>query len=149
MLLISEVYASAVAVNFSGTLIEPPACTINHGQRIDVDFGDNVGAHLVDGQNYRRTIDYQLACPAAAPPLVLTLMMTGGVTEFDAAAINTNIADLGIQLLHDGIPLTLNMPIALDMTRPPLLQAVPVKRAGASLARGRFAATATLHAGYW
>ncbi|MBP2169257.1 type 1 fimbria pilin [Erwinia toletana] len=143
----SATHAESVAVNFRGTLIEPPACTINGGQRIDIEFG-NVRDELIDGQNYIQAINYQLNCPDAPAPLILTLSIQGGLAEFDPTAVNTNLRELGIRVLHDGIPLEINTPIMLDITRPPLLQAVPVKRNGTTLSPGRFAAVATLYAGY-
>ncbi|MCU5771608.1 fimbrial protein [Winslowiella arboricola] len=146
-LLQSATYAESVAVNFRGTLIEPPACTINGGQPIDIDFG-NVRDELIDGQNYIQVIKYQLNCPDAAAPLVLTLRIQGGVSEFDPTAVNTNFRDLGIRVLSDGVPLEINTPITLDIMRPPLLQAVPVKPGGSTLSPGQFAAVATLYAGY-
>jgi type 1 fimbria pilin len=42
----------------------------------------------------------------------------------------------------------LNKPIPISLTNPPRLEAVPVKRPGATLKEGPFEATATLKAVY-
>ena len=36
-------------MKFSGTLIEPPTCTINNDGQVDVDFCSRVGVKKVDG----------------------------------------------------------------------------------------------------
>ncbi|WP_232734438.1 hypothetical protein [Serratia sp. TKO39] len=40
-----------VDMQFRGTLIAPPPCTLNDDGIIDVDFGDRVGINKVDGVN--------------------------------------------------------------------------------------------------
>lgn len=133
-----------------GTLNEPPACTINNGQTVEVNFGERVGVSKVDGKNYLQRIEYGITCEqgGGGSGVTLGLTLSGPVSGFDAAALQTNIPDLAIRILQDGQPLELNKRIDIVMYRPPVLQAVPVKRTGAELPSGAFNVTATLLADY-
>lgn len=133
---------------FHGTLVEPPPCTINDGGMVDVDFGERVGVNKVDGVNYRQTLDYRITCEPGATGLDLSLTLYGQHADYDAAAVQTDLADLGIQVLQNGQPFLINTPVAIDPTHPPVLEAVPVKKPGATLTGGVFVATATLKAQY-
>lgn len=138
----------AVEIIFGGRLVQAPSCEINEGQTIDVDFGDRVGVSKVDGANYLQTIDYRITCQPGATTLELGLRVVGSPTVFDGAALQTNVADLGIRLLQNGQPLQVNQRIAIDPQNPPRLQAVPVKKAGVVLPEGLFEVAATLLADY-
>ncbi|QXN62767.1 fimbrial protein [Serratia fonticola] len=131
-----------------GTLIEPPACTINDGGNVDVDFGTRVGVTKVDGVNYLQPMNYQITCDQSANSLDMTLEIIGDAPDYDSAAVVSNVTDLGIQIQQNGVPFELNKPIPIRLGSPPSLQAVPVKRPGATLVEGPFEATATLRAVY-
>ncbi|OAT33508.1 MrfF family protein [Buttiauxella ferragutiae ATCC 51602] len=133
---------------FHGTLIEPPPCTINDDGMVDVDFGERVGINKVNGVNYRKPVDYRITCESGATGLDMTLTLSGTHTGYDDAAVQTDMADLGIQVLQNGTPFTLNTPLSIDPQNPPVLEAVPVKTPGATLPEGAFVATATLKAEY-
>lgn len=133
---------------FRGTLIEPPPCKINEGGMVDVDFGDKVGVNKVDGVNYLKALDYRVTCEEGASGMDVVLTLSGQPTFYDGAAIQTDMADLGIRILQNGQPFTLDTPVVIDPKAPPMLQAVPVKAPGASLKEGAFTATATLKAEY-
>ncbi|MDI3197828.1 fimbrial protein [Serratia ureilytica] len=135
-------------MRFSGTLIEPPTCSINDGNRVDVDFGDRVGVKKVDGKNYLQPVNYQITCEPGAGSWAMTLEVVGSAADFDRAAIESNVDNLAIRLLQDGKPFALNKPIAIQRNAPPQLEAVPVKRPGSELSEGAFEATATLQAVY-
>ncbi|WP_375056775.1 fimbrial protein [Zobellella sp. DQSA1] len=135
-------------MSFSGTLIEPPPCTIDDGGTIEVDFGERVGISKVDGERYRQSVPYRIRCEGDATGWEMTLTLSATATAFDAAAVQANVADLGIRLLLGGQPFTLNRPVPVDPEAPPALEAVPVQQPGATLAEGTFAATATLQADY-
>lgn len=138
----------AVDIIFGGRLVQAPSCEINEGQTIDVDFGDRVGVSKVDGVNYLQPINYRITCQPGATTLELGLRVVGPPTIFDGAALQTNVADLGIRLLQNGQPLQVNQRIAIDPQNPPFLQAVPVKKAGVALPEGLFEVAATLLADY-
>lgn len=125
-----------------------PACTINQGREIAVEFGDNLNAGNIDGQNYLQNIDFQLDCPGAVTPSVVMLTLAGAVSPFDITALDTNMPGLGIQILLDGVALEINKPVPIDIGHLPRMQAVPVQRNGASLVSGKIRATATLRATY-
>lgn len=140
--------ASAENMSFSGTLIEPPPCTINDGGEVGVDFGSRVGVNKVNGANYLQPVNYQITCETGSTPGNMTLEVVGNPPDYDAAAIGSDVTDLAIRLLQNGQPFTLNKPIAIKLNAPPKLEAVPVKRPGATLTEGAFEATATLLAVY-
>ncbi|MGE6469010.1 fimbrial protein [Serratia proteamaculans] len=148
--------SSGVAVNVSaaenmrlyGTLVEPPPCTINDGGNVEVDFGNRVGVKKVDGVNYLQPINYTISCDPNANAWNMTLEIIGVPTDYDKAAVNADVTDLGIHILQNGQPFELNKPIPIRLANKPKLEAVPVKRPGAILKEGPFVATATLLATY-
>lgn len=143
----TQVYADNM--HFSGTLINPPPCVINGGSTIDVAFGENLGVNKIDGINYTQTVPYSVTCDSVSGGLELGLtIVSASVTAFDSSAIPTNIQNMGIRLLKDGIPFALNTRVAYDQNNPPVLKAVPVKAVGATLSEGAFEATATLLVDY-
>ena len=145
----AEAKDGEAAMVFHGTLITPPPCTINDGNQVDVDFGDRVGINKVDGVNYRQPLNYQLTCDEAAGGIwVLTLSLSGGVAAFDNNALLTNKSGLGIRVYQKGQPFAPNSAVWINRANPPRLEAVPVKRAGATLTEGAFEAWATLRADY-
>jgi len=78
----------------------------------------------------------------------MKLMVMGNQTFFDTSALQTNIADFGIALRANGQPLTINNWVQFTYPDKPVLQAVPVKKAGATLTGGEFNAGATLMVAY-
>ncbi|WP_244665759.1 fimbrial protein [Serratia marcescens] len=140
--------AATADMVFYGTLNAPPPCTINNGQTVEVDFGDRVGVSKVDGKNYLQLINYRITCEQGGGGMALGLTLFGPVSGFDTAALQTNIPDLAHRILQNGQPLELNKRIDIAIDSPPMLQAVPVKRAGAELPSGEFSVTATLLADY-
>lgn len=138
-----------VDMTFRGTLIEPPPCTINDGERVDVDFGERIGINKVDGVNYRQIMNYQITCNnAGSGSWALTLSLTGAAAGFDEQALQTNKTDLGIRVYQNDKPFTPGSSLAIDISNPPRLEAVPVKREGATLTEGAFESWATLRADY-
>ncbi|WP_370612200.1 fimbrial protein [Klebsiella aerogenes] len=142
-------------INLSGTLVEPPPCTINSGIAISVPFGDNVGTSRVNGVNYTKPINYSIVCDQDPynNPWVMGLTVKGTSTSFDTAAVQANIdgsssSDLGIKILLNGSAMNLNTRVAITEGASPTLEAVPVQNAGATLPEGHFHATATLLADY-
>ncbi len=135
-------------MKFSGTLIEPPPCTINNDGQVDVDFGSRVGVKKVDGVNYLQVMNYRIKCDPSVSARDMTLEIIGTPADYDAAAVSSNVTDLAIQIKQNGVPFELNKPIPISLTTPPILSAVPVKRIGATLVEGPFEATATLRAVY-
>ncbi|WP_252960653.1 fimbrial protein [Serratia entomophila] len=138
--------ATTATVNVRVTVLSPP-CVINGGRTIEVDFGDSLIITRVDGNNYTKAVDYTLTCTGNSSN-AMKLQVMGNPTAFEPGALQTSVADLGIALKANGGALAVNE--WLDFTYPnaPQLQAVPVKRAGATLAGGEFTAAATLRVDY-
>ena len=134
-------------LTFSGTLNEPPPCTIDAGNTIAVDFGD-VGVKRVDGVKYRRGVAYTISCGPATLPWELKLSVNGTPTPYDASAVQTNVPALGIRVYQNNVPFPLNTRLDISLPTPPVLEVVPVKQPGATLVPARFAAVATLLAEY-
>lgn len=134
-------------LTFSGTLNEPPPCTIDAGNTIEVDFGD-VGVQRVDGEKYRKGVGYTISCGTDTLPWVLKLSVNGTSTTFDGAAVQTSVPELGIRIFQNNLPFALNKPLNITLSSPPTLDVVPVKRPGAILTPARFSAVATLLAEY-
>ncbi|HEJ7990412.1 TPA: fimbrial protein [Serratia liquefaciens] len=135
-------------MRFSGTLIEPPPCSINDGGKVDVDFGNRVGVTKVDGVNYLQPVNYRVTCGPSAEGWGMTLEVVGTPADYDESAIKSNMDDLAVRLLQNGKRFTLNSPIPIKLNALPTLEAVPVKRPGTTLKEGAFEATATLLAVY-
>ncbi|MDK7100078.1 fimbrial protein [Klebsiella aerogenes] len=133
---------------FHGTLIAPPPCTINDGERIDVDFGDRVGVSKVDGVNYRIPVNYHISCEQSGSNWAMRLSLNGTPADFDSDALSSNITDLGIRIYRNDVAFTPNSVVDIDPENPPVLEAVPVKRVGAILNEGAFESWATLLADY-
>lgn len=135
---------------FDGTLIIPPVCQLGTTDPIIVSFG-KVGVRKVDGVLFKKEVPYQLDCQGDLnQPWDVTLTFGGTLAgvSFDNATLRTNsplnTGKLGIQIQKDGVPLELNKPFAIVTGSPPILSAVPVKRAGVDLIGDNFTATGTL-----
>ncbi len=148
LILVSNNIALANNMKLHGILLEPPACTIQDDNVIDVFFGKNVGIHRVDGINYTQEVDYKLVCAANSKGWVLGLSVIGPQSNFDSAALQTNVNNLAIRLTQNGKPFEINKRIAITPTTQPSLKAVPIKRPGSDLPEGAFSVTATLLAEY-
>ncbi len=137
-----------VDMQFRGTLIEPPPCTINDDGIIDVNFGDRVGINKVDGVNYRQNIGYRIRCEPGVGKWDMLLSLTGTPATFDEAAVQTDRRYLGIRIYQNAQPFKVGSALPVDPAKPPVLEAVPVGKSGETLTEGAFEATATLRAEY-
>ncbi|UAN46827.1 fimbrial protein [Serratia sp. JSRIV001] len=137
----------AVQVNFQGGLVEALPCTINNGDPIEVDFGDNLVIRNLDGVRYRKPVPYQIDCSAAGS---VRMSIQGTATRFDGAAIQSSIAGLGIHMsLGNDNPFYLNSFASQVTTQsPPPMMAVPVADPAQPPSPGAFTARATLLAEY-
>ncbi|RBQ33676.1 fimbrial protein [Rahnella variigena] len=140
---------SEVDMKFHGTLIEPPPCTINDGNNVEVDFGERVGINKVDGEHYRQQLNYQITCTqVVSGNWTLMLSLNGNAADFDDEALSTNKAGLGIRVYQGDTPLTPNRRVKISLANQPRLEAVPIKQVGATLSEGAFETWATLRADY-
>lgn len=137
-----------IGMIFRGTLIEPSACTINDGNRVEVNFGDRLGVNKVDGVNYRQAINYQIVCENSSNSSALTLSLSGSAASFDSNALQSSKENLAIRVYQNDVPFVPGSTLKIDLASPPRLEAVPVKNPGSTLTEGAFEAWATLRADY-
>lgn len=134
---------NAADMAFSGILVEPPPCKINEGVDMTLSF-EKVGINKVDGDNYRRSIEYTLNCKDS-PSRDLTMMLTTtSVASFSSGTIQTNIAGLGVKIYANGVPVEFSKAIVITPGEKPKLEAVPLSQPGVTLTEGMFFASATL-----
>ncbi|MFZ4214121.1 fimbrial protein [Pantoea endophytica] len=133
-----------INVTVRGNIIAAPSCVINNNNTIDVDFGNNIYTSKVDGQNYRKNLVYTLVCDSSLSNN-LKLAMQGTAAGFDGA-LATNKSNLGIKFYANNTALDVNswLNFTYDANNLPALEAVPVKRSGATLTTGAFDTNATL-----
>ncbi|AIA45943.1 fimbrial protein MrfE [Serratia sp. FS14] len=138
----------AATVTVSVTVQVPPPCVINGNRTIEVDFGEILTVS-VNGSNYKKRVDYTLEC-SGRKSNALQMKIQGNVTSFDPTALRTNINDFGVALHANGQPLNINswLKFTYSDNQTPLLEAVPVKKAGKTLPGGAFTAGATLLVAY-
>lgn len=101
-LLITQ-FACADNLTFHGKLINPPACTINNGEMLEVSFG-SVIIDNIDGVNYLTEIPWTLTCDSSFrdDALTFTLSYLGTATPYSAKALTTSVPELGIELQQNG-----------------------------------------------
>lgn len=136
-------------VTFHGTLVSPPACTISDGKTIEVEFR-NVIIDNINGDNFRQDVPYTITCDPDVrdDAWEMSLTWTGNQTSYDDAAIETDVAGLGIELQQNGQLFKVGEQLTIDPASPPTLTAVPVKASDAALSEGNFSAWATLTVDY-
>ncbi|EKJ8220211.1 fimbrial protein [Citrobacter sedlakii] len=146
-LLSSFTLSAAENLQFSGTLIAPPTCTVNNEETIEIGFGD-VAIEKIDGVNYTTLIGLNVYCNYPGRNHQMTLTIGGAISDFNPAAIETDVDGLGVEIKQNGQPFTINDVLSVEELTFPLLEAVPVKKSGASLKDGSFEAWATIKVEY-
>lgn len=138
--------SASTSVMLNITVIAGP-CVINGDNPIDVDFGHELLTNKVDGNNYQKTVEYSMDCTKATNP-ALKMMISGAGAGFDNTVLQASQPSLGVKLLNDGQPMSLNQWVNFTAGSQPLLQAVPVKEPGGKLTAGDFTAAATMTVDY-
>ncbi|CAM4154949.1 fimbrial protein [Serratia silvae] len=146
--------AQASNMSFYGTLVELAPCTVNNGENMKIEF-DDIKVGDVNGVNYNKIFSVPLRCDANTK---IVLKHLGTATSFNSAAVQTNIADFGIQLseLHSqegkATPITVGKSVLLfdgqEVPKSIVLGAIPVKKNGAKLKTGNFTGVSTLQLEY-
>ena len=144
---VSQSVQADTSLTIRAVIIAPPPCVINSGGTLDVPFGNDLLTSRVDGVNYRRDVPYTVTCDSPFNN-AMKLELKGTGASFDSRVLLTRKPDLGVKLFVNGADWPLNT--AVNFTHPnfPVVQAVPVKRAGSSLTGGAFDAAATLVVDY-
>ncbi|EHC45791.1 Minor fimbrial subunit StfF [Salmonella enterica subsp. enterica serovar Alachua str. R6-377] len=104
----------------------------------------------IDGTRYAQNVPYEITCDSTVrdETMAMTLTLSGSVSDFNPAAVNTSVAGLGIELRQNDQPFTLGSTITVNEQSIPVLKAIPVKKSGIALKEGGFDATATLQVDY-
>nr|WP_181375186.1 fimbrial protein [Pectobacterium carotovorum]ALG88630.1 Minor fimbrial protein PrsF precursor [Pectobacterium carotovorum] len=139
-------WAAPSTVTIKVTVMAPPPCVINDDRPIEVEFRD-VMTTRVDGDNYKMPVNYTLSCPDA-PSNAMKLQVKGTGATFDGTVLQTNKAELGIELRQGDTKLAVNDWLNFTYPNKPKLWAVPVKQSGATLTGGEFSAGATMAVNY-
>jgi type 1 fimbria pilin len=147
LLAVSQGVQAETSLTIRAVIIAPPPCVINGGSTLDVPFGNDLLTSRVDGVNYRRNVPYTVTCDSPFSN-ALTLELKGTVASFDSRVLSTRKADLGVKLFVNGADWPLNTAVNFTYPNFPVVQAVPVKRAGSKLTGGAFDAAATLVVDY-
>ena len=134
-------------LNIRAVIIAPPPCVINSGGTLNIPFGNDLLTSRIDGVNYRRNVPYTVTCDSPFSN-ALTLELKGSGAAFDNRVLVTRKPDLGVKLFVNGADWPLNTAVNFTYPNFPVVQAVPVKRAGSTLTGGAFDATATLVVDY-
>jgi type 1 fimbria pilin len=138
--------ASTATVTVKVTVVAPPPCVINDDRPIEVEFGD-VMTTRVDGDNYKMPVNYTLSCTGGTSN-AMKLQVRGTGAAFDAKVLQTDKAELGIELGQGDSKLAVNDWLNFTYPNKPELWAVPVKQSGATLTGGDFKAGATMAMDY-
>lgn len=143
--MVKATQSGQTSLKLHGT-IQVVECTINNGVDKDVNFGDSVGIHRIDGKRYTQSIPFEVVCTntegGKIPQLKLTI--EGEKSTFNSTAVKTNVDGFGIQLMKDESPIELNKSFSFDYSSIPKLTAVPVKDANTELDAADFYATVKL-----
>lgn len=145
-----DLWASAEwSITIDMTVVKPQ-CTINNNKEILVDF-KNVLTDKIDGQGYKKTpIQFNIACPDKNSA-DLKLQITGNTANFNLGdkILETDNSDLGIKILADNKGLPVNTWLSFSWPQQVTeLEAVLVKRDGATLSGGQFKASAVMNLAY-
>ncbi|OOV89410.1 exotoxin [Pseudomonas sp. MF4836] len=142
----SALAATSSTITVKVTVTAAP-CEINDNNLIEVDFGNDVLTTRVGGDYKKRRVQYSVSCPLGAPSS-MRMRIEGNGAVFDGKVLLTQITDFGIEIRANGKQLPIDSWV--DFTYPdwPSLEAVPVKRPGATLATGVFSAAATMKVEY-
>ncbi|ELV2797979.1 fimbrial protein [Enterobacter ludwigii] len=136
-----------VNINFSGTLVNAPNCTINGNNTVDVDFGDNIITRQVDGQNFRQPIVYDLNCSSIAVN-GMKVSVRGNPATFGSGLIDAGKTGLAIQLWEGTNKISNGVAVSFTWPAKPELYATPVAQDNTTLTAGHFSSTASLVLSY-
>lgn len=136
----------ALTVNVTGVVIEG-LCEINNGETVYVDFGSNLQSREINGENFKKNIEYSLVCEELVSN-DLEMQFEGTSTSFSDDYLATDREGLGIRLYMNGESMPLNSWMPFTWPEVPVLQATPVKSDSIELETGVFSASATLKIQY-
>ncbi|WP_437749983.1 fimbrial protein (plasmid) [Enterobacter mori] len=145
-LTLSQFGFAILTVNVTGVIVEG-VCEINNGETVHVNFGNNLQASQINGQNFMQTIEYALVCEDLISN-DLEMQFEGAATEFSDNYLATDREGLGIKLYMNGQEMPMNTWMPFSWPEIPVLQAAPVKDDNTEIETGVFNASATLKIQY-
>lgn len=146
LLVIRPAAWSALTVNVTGTVVEG-VCEINNGETVHVNFGNNLQAHQLDGENFMKTINYLLVCEDLTNN-DLEMQFEGTAATFSDNYLATDREGLAIKLYMNGKDMPLNVWMPFTWPEVPVLQAAPITDNAFAVETGVFSASATLKIQY-
>lgn len=147
----AEEESSPMNLELKGTLVDPPACTINNGNTLSISFGDHIGIKKVASGIYLEDIPLDITCDESSLSWQLQLSVNGAAAGFDAdnaTLVSAEQPALGVKLYQNGTPFELGTTLNVNISTLPKLEGLLVQQEGAELEEGTFTATATLRAVY-
>lgn len=128
---------------FSGTVVEPPSCTLNGGNPIEINFG-HIEKNKADGKQIMETFDPQLKCSGSDGRKLLKMQISG-TPSFTEDVLETTIDGLGIRFYQNSEAIRLRQWFNLPNPASSLvLSASPIIKSGGDTKAGDFTASATL-----
>lgn len=147
MVLSYSSFSAITLVTVEVTIMEPPPCTINSNNIIDINFGNDVATTQIDGVYKKIPVIYDIDCKNNSNN-AMQLKIAGEGAIFDEQVLSTTEQKLGISLMSNGSKLPINTWLMFTYPNIPKLEAVLVKEVGADLAGGGFSAGATMLIAY-
>lgn len=138
---------AVTTIKVTVTIVAPPPCVINDNNLIEVNFGNDVITTRIDGSYKKQPVVYSAGCINALNN-AMKMQIQGTGASFDSDVLKTNRDDLGVALLRNGNRQPINAWVNFTYPVLPTFEAVPVKRAGATLSGGAFSAGATMMVEY-
>lgn len=127
----------------TGKLVKMTWCNVNNDQPINVSFG-NVGVKKVATGEYVQDINYSIVCNEVTNAATVEMTLRATASGWDDMAMSTDVGNLGVHILKDGQPISLNTAIKIVPNTTPKLQAQLVQKPDALLPECAFRATGTL-----
>lgn len=119
-----------------------PSCTVNNGEIIEVDFGDEIVSTKLNGANYKQSFTFSLQCTSATANTVY-LAFEGEKWEPGINALKTSKENLHIEFYRGLNLIFLNEKIAVSKDEFHTFQVTPIKYGSVKVQPGPFSASAT------
>lgn len=135
----SPTLASNIHVNVE---VLGPSCTVNNGEIIEVDFGDEILSTKLNGANYKQSFTLSIQCNSATANTVY-LAFQGEQWEPGINALKTSKENLHIEFYRGWNLILLNEKVAVPKDELYFFQATPRKFGSVKVQPGPFSASAT------
>lgn len=124
-----------------------PSCTVNNGEMIEVDLGDELLSTKLDYLHYLTPFILNFECNAATPKKIY-IKIIGDEWVKNTWVLKTSKEGLAIAFSNDSGAVPIKTKIAINPKQPYLINANPVSTDTTILKAGPFTAVATLEIYY-